>query len=165
LPFEAFYRFIEEKLNSNAKDHIEKVQQRRKKSGKKTEIDEADMSVEKAQLVFDWVDGASRIDPHERDLASVWRALLDKILDDQHDAEELLHAVQTVSRSTLRFFVEAFAKTHARLSWSPIRRIGAQFTRQEDIKKLADAKLLRQSTASAIVTLSWNFCGDDLPYS
>ncbi|MCK1457085.1 hypothetical protein IVB34_01585 [Bradyrhizobium sp. 2] len=103
VPFNVWADQLDAKMRGNTNKHVEAVETKRKKKGKKTTADDA--SVKTAKTLADWTVSASEVNEDDPQLSAVWRGLLDAILDDRDDPDELLRIVQATSPSDLRLFL------------------------------------------------------------
>jgi hypothetical protein len=105
LPIEAAADSLEKKLRGNVDAHVEAVQHKRVRAGKRKRL--ADPSTETVRAMAEWSVSASEIDPDkERELSAVWRGILDEIMDEREDGSELMRMVQSVPKSDVRFLIE-----------------------------------------------------------
>jgi hypothetical protein len=103
VPFNVWADQLDAKMRGNTEKHVEAVQKKRTKKGKKTTAE--DSSVRAAKSIAEWTEVAAEIDEKDEQLSAVWRGLLDAILDDRDDPEELLRIVRSTSPSDLRLFL------------------------------------------------------------
>jgi hypothetical protein len=107
LPVEALSDFLENKLKGNIDSHIDAVQEKRTRFGKPDKL--AKPSVKTVKAVGEWAASAAEVDPQEKDLSAVWRAVLDRILDEKDDAEELLRIMKSLPTSDIRYFLRCYS--------------------------------------------------------
>jgi hypothetical protein len=159
IPFEELHGLYDKWRNGNAQEHVEAVARRRTKKGKKTKIEKAELSGKKIELISVWMAGASHFGSDEPELGAAWRAALDRILDDTNDAEEILNALNTLPPSTLKLFLDMWRPAGTNF----LSRLRVQFTNQEEVRKLADAKFLKRTPLSAVVPILGIMIG--IPYA
>jgi hypothetical protein len=104
VPFDVWADQLNAKMRGNTEKHVDAVQKKRAKKGKKTTAEDA--SVKAAKSIAEWTTSAAEVDESDEQLSAVWRGLLDAILDDRDDPEELLRIVRATSPSDLRLFLK-----------------------------------------------------------
>src|SRR4051794_8399715 len=83
VPFNVWADQLDAKMRGNTEKHVEAVQKKRTKNGKKTTAEDA--SVKAAKSIAEWTTAAAEVDENDKQLSAVWRGLLDAILDDRED--------------------------------------------------------------------------------
>jgi hypothetical protein len=104
VPFNVWADQLDAKMRGNTEKHVEAVQKKRTKKGKKTTAEDA--SVKAVKSIAEWTTSAAEVDESDEQLSAVWRGLLDAILDDRDDPEELLRIVRSTSPSDFRLFLK-----------------------------------------------------------
>ncbi len=107
-PIEALADVLEKRLASNIASHVEAVQKERSRRGKKVKFENPSPRTTKA--IGDWAAGASEVDPKEKDLSAVWRAVLDEILEGGDSSEDLLRIVKLLPNSDIRYFLQCYTR-------------------------------------------------------
>ncbi|SFJ53931.1 hypothetical protein [Bradyrhizobium sp. cf659] len=103
VPFNVWADQLDAKMRGNTENHVQAVQKKRTKKGKKTSAE--DVSVKAAKSIVEWTEASAEVDEKDEQLSAVWRGLLDAILDDRDDPEELLRIVRRTAPSDLRLFL------------------------------------------------------------
>jgi hypothetical protein len=112
IPIEVAGDALEKKLKTNLDSHVENVQMTRRKKGKKENVENPSLKTTRA--IAEWARRAAEIDTEERDLSSLWEALLDAIMDDAAEGERLLAIVKEAQPSDIRFFLARFVDSPPR---------------------------------------------------
>jgi hypothetical protein len=102
---------IERKLKHNLETHVETVQKARCKRKKKEKIE--DPSPKTTRVIEEWATNAAEVGDDDKDMAALWRALLDEILEEGDDGADLLRIVRSLPPSDVRFFLKNFAEPTA----------------------------------------------------
>jgi hypothetical protein len=148
LPVEALGDYVEKKLKGNVDSHVEAVQKKRRKKGKKENVENP--SVKTTKRIASWAESASEVDPEEKDFSALWRALLNEILDEKDDAEDLMAIVKNARASDIRYFLECYAKNHPEHGFRSARKILEifKFGKDEEISDRLKANGLVRRTFS-----------------
>jgi hypothetical protein len=110
LPIEALGDWVERQFKSNLESHVEAVRTSRGRRGKKIEIEEANISIEKVKSVHEWSEKAKEIDADDVVLSAAWRAALDQLLDNDGAEDDLLRRLTALPNATMRYFFEHYGK-------------------------------------------------------
>jgi hypothetical protein len=122
IPIEALADAMESKIKGNLNSHVEAVQARRSKKGKKTKID--DPSVRTTKAIADWATLAGAVEQKDKELSALWRSILDKIMENEDEGEDLLRVVQGLSNADLRYFLADLPEPRCSLVLASLPRRG-----------------------------------------
>jgi hypothetical protein len=162
LPIEAVGDWVEKKLKSNLDAHVEAVRNSRGRRGKKAEISEEDLSVERLRSIHEWAERAREVDSCDKVLSAAWRAALDRLLEEDDQGAELLRTLTELPKATARYFFTRFGEQN--------RNANAHGQSMSHLAKLVEAGLLvpmldiRWTVLVGIVLVMGFFASQELPF-
>jgi hypothetical protein len=135
LPIEYAAEAVERKFKGNLGAHVDAVQERRQRRGRKEKLENPSPGALRA--MNEWAASAGEVPKSDLERSALWRALLDGIMDDDEDGQELLEIVKRLPRSDVREFLW----TYGRESNSTL---GLILSQGEDLARLQASGLLER---------------------